>query len=133
MRITSEDQTIGTRAIALLAGEQRASIDVHGAGQEGARLSLTWGTLLPGFSAAPSVGPCQRGRRKVGPAKPGTPRTRKETPPCLSAHRVACRVGASSARTPRRVGAVDPSVLLPAQDPPGGHSRGESGPGALVV
>jgi len=31
MRIPSEDQTIGTRAIALLAGEQHASIDVHGA------------------------------------------------------------------------------------------------------
>jgi len=46
-----EDQTISTRAIALLAGEQHASIDVHGAGQEGARLSLTWGTLLLGFTA----------------------------------------------------------------------------------
>ncbi len=50
-----EDQTISTRAIALLAGAQHASIDVHGAGQEGARLSLTWGTLLLGFSAAEQV------------------------------------------------------------------------------
>jgi hypothetical protein len=40
-----EDQTISTRAIALLAGEQHARIDVHGAGQDGARLSLTWGPL----------------------------------------------------------------------------------------
>ncbi len=46
-----EDQTISTRAIALLAGEQHASIDVHGAGQEGARLSVAWGTLLLGFTA----------------------------------------------------------------------------------
>jgi len=50
-----EDQTISTRAIALLAGEQQVSIDVHGAGQEGARLSLTWGTLLLGFTAADQV------------------------------------------------------------------------------
>jgi len=40
-----EDQTISTRAISLLAGEQHARIDVHGAGQDGARLSLTWGPL----------------------------------------------------------------------------------------
>jgi len=50
-----EDQTISTRAIALLAGEQHARIDVHGAGQDGARLSLTWGTLMPGFTAADQV------------------------------------------------------------------------------
>jgi len=55
MRIPHEDQTISTRAIALLAGEQHASIDVHGAGQDGARLSLTWGTLLLGFFAADQV------------------------------------------------------------------------------
>jgi len=104
MRIPPEDQTIGTRAIALLAGEQHASIDVHGAGREGARLSLTWGTLLPGFSAAPSLGPCQRGRRKVGPAKPGTPvpGRRHHHAYLRTVPRAACRVGASSARTPRR-------------------------------
>jgi len=50
-----EDQTISTRAIALLAGEQHASIDVHGAGQDGARLSVVWGTLLLGFSALDQV------------------------------------------------------------------------------
>ncbi len=55
MRIPHEDQTISTRAIALLAGEQHASNDVHGAGEEGARLSLTWGTLLLGFFAADQV------------------------------------------------------------------------------
>ncbi len=38
-----------------MAGEQHASIDVHGAGQDGARLSLTWGTLLLGFSAVDQV------------------------------------------------------------------------------
>jgi len=31
--VSYEDQTISTRAIALLAGAQHASIDVHGAGQ----------------------------------------------------------------------------------------------------
>jgi len=50
-----EDQTISTRAIALLAGEQHASIDVHGAGQDGARLSVVWGTLLLGFTALDQV------------------------------------------------------------------------------
>jgi len=50
-----EDQTISTRAIALLAGAQHASIDVHGAGQEGARLSVAWGTLLLGFTALDQV------------------------------------------------------------------------------
>ena len=54
----------------------------------------------------PSLGPCQRGRGKVGPARDGTSRTRKETSSCLSVHRAACRMGSSSARTPRRVGAV---------------------------
>jgi len=49
------DQTISTRAIALLAGAQHASIDVHGAGQQGARLSLTWSTLLLGFTALDQV------------------------------------------------------------------------------
>jgi len=53
--VPEEPQTISTRAIALLAGEQHASIDVHGAGQDGARLSLTWGTLLLGFTAADQV------------------------------------------------------------------------------
>jgi len=53
--VSYEDQTISTRAIALLAGAQHASIDVHGAGQQGARLSLTWGTLLLGFTAADQV------------------------------------------------------------------------------
>ncbi len=53
--VSYEDQTISTRAIALLAGAQHASIDVHGAGQDGARLSLTWGTLLLGFTAADQV------------------------------------------------------------------------------
>ncbi len=53
--VSYEDQTISTRAIALLAGEQHASIDVHGAGQDGARLSLTWGTLLLGFTAVDQV------------------------------------------------------------------------------
>jgi len=53
--VSYEDQTISTRAIALLAGAQHASIDVHGAGQEGARLSLTWGTLLLGFTALDQV------------------------------------------------------------------------------
>ena len=55
MKIPHQDQTISTRAIALLAGEQHVSIDVHGAGQEGARLSLTWGTLLLGFTAVDQV------------------------------------------------------------------------------
>ncbi len=32
--------------------------------------------------------------------------------------------------TPGGLVRCGPSVLLPAQDPPGGHSRGESGPGA---
>ena len=50
-----EDQTISTRAIALLAGEQHASIDVHGAGEAGARLSVVWGTLLLGFTAVDQV------------------------------------------------------------------------------
>jgi len=50
-----EDQTISTRAIALLAGEQHVSIDVHGAGQDGAQLSVAWGTLLLGFTAADQV------------------------------------------------------------------------------
>ena len=50
-----EDQTISTRAIALLAGEQHTRIDVHGAGQQGARLSLTWGSLLLGFTALDQV------------------------------------------------------------------------------
>jgi len=53
--VSYEDQTISTRAIALLAGAQHASIDVHGAGQDGARLSLTWGTLLLGFTALDQV------------------------------------------------------------------------------
>ncbi len=53
--VSYEDQTISTRAIALLAGAQHASIDVHGAGEEGARLSLTWGTLLLGFTAVDQV------------------------------------------------------------------------------
>ena len=53
--VSYEDQTISTRAIALLAGAQHASIDVHGAGQDGARLSLTWGTLLLGFTAVDQV------------------------------------------------------------------------------
>jgi len=53
--VSYEDQTISTRAIALLAGQQHASIDVHGAGQQGARLSLTWGTLLLGFTAVDQV------------------------------------------------------------------------------
>ncbi len=53
--VSYEDQTISTRAIALLAGAQHASIDVHGAGQQGARLSLTWGTLLLSFSALDQV------------------------------------------------------------------------------
>jgi len=53
--VSYEDQTISTRAIALLAGAQHASIDVHGAGQQGARLSLTWGTLLLGFTAVDQV------------------------------------------------------------------------------
>jgi len=55
MKIPQQDQTISTRAIALLVGEQQGSIDVHGAGQEGARLSLTWGTLLLGFTALDQV------------------------------------------------------------------------------
>jgi len=54
-KVPYTDQTISTRAIALLAGAQHASIDVHGAGQEGARLSLTWGTLLLGFTALDQV------------------------------------------------------------------------------
>ena len=53
--VSYEDQTISTRAIALLAGQQHASIDVHGAGQQGVRLSLTWGTLLLSFSAVDQV------------------------------------------------------------------------------
>jgi len=53
--VSYEDQTISTRAMALLAGAQHTSIDVHGAGQDGARLSLTWGTLLLGFTAADQV------------------------------------------------------------------------------
>ena len=53
--VSYEDQAISTRAIALLAGAQQVSIDVHGAGQQGARLSLTWGTLLLGFTAADQV------------------------------------------------------------------------------
>jgi len=53
--VSYEDQTISTRAIALLAGAQHASIDVHGAGQDGARLSVVWGTLLLGFSAVDQV------------------------------------------------------------------------------
>jgi len=53
--VSYEDQTISTRAIALLAGAQHASIDVYGAGQDGARLSLIWGTLLLGFTAVDQV------------------------------------------------------------------------------
>ena len=45
-----EDQTISTRAIALLAGQQHArTCRCRGAGQAGARLSVVWGTLLLGF------------------------------------------------------------------------------------
>lgn len=55
MKNSGEAQTISTRAIALIAGEQHARIDVHGAGQDGARLSIVWGTLLLTFSAADQV------------------------------------------------------------------------------
>ncbi len=55
MKIPDETQTISTRAIALLAGQQHARIDVQWAGQDGARLSIVWGTLLLTLSAADQV------------------------------------------------------------------------------
>ncbi len=44
--------TMSTRATIMLAGQQEARIDVHGAREEGARLSVVWGTLLLTVTAA---------------------------------------------------------------------------------
>jgi len=53
--MSAPPQTMSTRASIMLAGEQHTGIDVHGAGEDGARLILGWATLMLTFTAADQV------------------------------------------------------------------------------
>ncbi len=53
--MSAQPQTMSTRASIMLAGEQRPTIDVHGARENGARLILGWATLMLTFTAADQV------------------------------------------------------------------------------
>ncbi len=53
--MSAQPQTMSTRASIMLAGQQHTGINVHGARENGARLTLGWATLMLTFTAADQV------------------------------------------------------------------------------